>query len=152
MDPRRWIAPQADNLLNMLNHSLVTSSSWMTRLLVSLRTMSSRLWVIAKGAHITTWLLILLLPAVPAGFVIKYSNQTPAATFMSNLVAMVPLGVILTLLTDEMITRRGGHEALLVIVTTGFATFPYSYNKLDSSTYTSRCLGILYNWLLRLLP
>ena len=38
-----------------------------------------------------TWLLILLLPAVPAGFVIKYSNQTPAATFMSNLVAMVPL-------------------------------------------------------------
>ena len=152
MDPRRWIVPQADNLLNMVNHSLVKSSSWGTRLLVSLRAITSRLWVRAKGADFMTWLLILLLPAVPAGFVIKYSNQTPAATFMSNLVAMVPLGVILTLLTDEMITRRGGHEALLVIVTTGFAAFTYSNIKLDSSTYISQCLGILYNLSLRLLP
>ena len=145
MDPRRWIAPPGRNLQNMVNHSLVKSSSWGTRLLVSMRTMSSRLWVRAKGADFTTWLLILLLPAVPAGFVIKYSNQTPAATFMSNLVAMVPLGVLLTLLTDEMITRRGGHEALLVIVTTGFVAFTYSDIKLDSSTYISHCLGILYN-------
>ena len=152
MDPRRWISPQADNLLNMINHSLVKSSSWVTRLLVSLRTMSSRLWARAKGAHFTTWLLVLLLPAVPAGFVIKYSNQTPAATFMSNLVAMVPLGAVLTLLTDELITKRGGHEALLIIVTTGFAAFTSSMTKMDLSTYTSQRLGTLYNWSLRLSP
>lgn len=91
-------------------------------MLLVIRTGSCRLWVRAKGIHSTAWLIILLLPAVPAGFGIKYSNQAPAATFTSNLIAMVPLGAMLTLVTDELIVRRGGHEALLVVVTTGFVT------------------------------
>ncbi len=85
-----------------------------------LRTRSSKLVAGAKVARFTTWLIVLLLPAVPAGFIIKYSNQTPVATFTSNFAAMVPLGAILALLTDELIVRRGGHQALLVVVTTGF--------------------------------
>lgn len=124
MDPRRWMMPRANHLLELASRSSVESMSWVARLLLVLRTRCSRLWIRAKGASFTTWLVILLLPAVPAGFVIKYSNQTPAATFTVNLVAMVPLGAILTLLTDEMIVRRGGHEALLIVVTTGFITFP----------------------------
>lgn len=119
MDPRRWFITQAKHLIDLTSRSTVESRSWVTRLLVVLRTRSSRLWVRARGATFKTWLVILLLPFVPAGFVIKYSNQTPAAIFTFNLVAMVPLGGMLTLLTDELIVRRGGHEALLIVVTMG---------------------------------
>lgn len=119
MDPRGWFVPQAKHLIDLTSRSSVESRSWVTRLLLVVGTKSSRLWVRARGAAFTTWFVILLLPAVPAGFVIKYSNQTPAATFTSNLAAMVPLGAILALLTDELIVRRGGHEALLIVVTTG---------------------------------
>lgn len=119
MDPRRWILPQAKHLSNLASRSLVESGSWVIRLLLVSRTSSSRLWARAKGAPFTNWLIILLLPIVPTGFAIKYTNQNPAVTFTFNLVAMVPLGAILTLLTDELIVRRGGHEALLIVVTTG---------------------------------
>lgn len=123
MDPRGWFVPQAKHLIDLTSRSSVESRSWVTRLLLVVGTKSSRLWVRARGAAFTTWFVILLLPAVPAGFVIKYSNQTPAATFTSNLAAMVPLGAILALLTDELIVRRGGHEALLIVVTTGFVAY-----------------------------
>ena len=121
MDFRRRITLQAKRLLELESHSSVKSRSWATRLLV-LRTGSRGLWVRAKGTRVTTWLIVLLLPVVPAGFYVKYSNQAPAATFTSNLLAMVPLGAMLTLLTDELIVKRGGHEALLVVVTTGFVS------------------------------
>lgn len=128
MDPQRWFIPQAKHLIDLTSRSTVESRSWVTRLLVVLRTRSSRLWVRARGATFKTWLVILLLPFAPAGFVIKYSNQTPAAIFTFNLVAMVPLGGMLTLLTDELIVRRGGHEALLIVVTMGFCCLPVSRN------------------------
>lgn len=126
MDPRRWFLPQAKHLIDLTSRSTVESRSWVTRLLVLLRTRSGRLWVRARGATFKTWLVILLIPFVPAGFVIKYSNQTPAVIFTFNLVAMVPLGAMLTLLTDELIVRRGGHEALLIVVTMGFVASPSS--------------------------
>ena len=129
MDPRRWILPQANHLLDLARGSAVKSRSWTTRLLLTLRIWFSRLAIRAKGAPFKAWLVIILLPAVPAGFAIKYSNQTPAATFMVNLVAMVPLGAILTLLTDEMIVRTGGHEALLIVITTGFVIFTSPKNE-----------------------
>ena len=113
---------QAKWLLELASHSSVKSRSWATRILLLLRTGPRELWVRAKGTRVTTWLIVLLLPAVPAGFCVKYSNQAPAATFMSNLVTMVPLGAMLTLVTDELIVKRGGHEALLVVVTTGFVS------------------------------
>ena len=121
MDFRRRITLQAKRLLEA-SYSSVKSRSWATRILLVLRTGYHKLWFRAKGTRGTTWLLILLLPVVPAGFCVKYSNQAPAVTFTINLVAMVPLGAILTLVTDELIVRRGGHEALLVVVTTGFVS------------------------------
>ena len=33
---------------------------------------------------------------------------------------MVSLRALLTLFTDELIARKGGHQALLIIVTEGF--------------------------------
>ena len=137
--------PQAQRLFDLAGRSSVESRSWVTRLLLVLRIRSSRLWVSAKGTPFTTWLVLLLLPAVPTGFIIKYSNQTPAATFTFNLVAMVPLGAILTLLTDELIVRRGGHEALLIVVTTGSVGFTSPEIEGESSTYISQCLGISHN-------
>lgn len=107
-------------------------------MLLVLRTGSYRLWVRAKGIHSTAWLIVLLLPAVPAGFSIKYTNQTPAATFTSNLIAMLPLGAILTLVTDELIVRRGGHEALLVVVTTGFVPFTATEIERSPNAYISQ--------------
>lgn len=152
MDPRRWILPQAKRISNLASRSLVESGSWVVRLLLVSRTSSSRLWARAKGAPFTNWLIILLLPIVPAGFVIKYTNQIPAVTFTFNLVAMVPLGAILTLLTDELIVRRGGHEALLIVVTTGFVAFTSPVMNGDSYTYASQCIGIFFNWSSRSSP
>ncbi len=120
MDPRRWVIPRAKQLTDLTSHASVESRSWVTRFMFVSRTWSSKLRIRAKGARFTTWLIVLLLPAVPAGFIIKYSNQIPVATFTSNFIAMVPLGAISTLLTDELIVRRGGHQALLVVVTAGF--------------------------------
>lgn len=124
MDPQQRITPQAKQLSRLASYYSIKSRSWVTGMLLVVRTGSCRLWIRAKGIHSTAWLIVLLLPAVPAGFSIKYSNQAPAATFTSNLIAMVPLGAVLTLVTDELIVRRGGHEALLVVVTTGFVTSP----------------------------
>ena len=138
MDPRRWIIPQARQLLEIASRSSVESRSCVTSLTLIIRTRFSRLCVRATGLRFTTWLIILLLPAVPAGFVIKYSNQYPAATFTSNLIAMVPLGATLTLVTDELIVRRGGHEALLIVVTTGFAASTAPETADDSCTYISQ--------------
>lgn len=135
MDPGRWIAPKANQLLDLASRSSVWSRSCMTRFLFVLRTNFSRLWVRAKETPFTTWLIILLLPAVPAGFVIKYSNQVSAATFTSNFMAMVPLGAILKSLTDELIVRRGGHNALLIVVTTGFVALRYLKIEGDPCTY-----------------
>lgn len=131
MDPKHWIAPQAKDSLNLASRLSVESRSWVTRFMLVLRTGLNRLLMRAKAAPVKTWLIVLLLPAVPAGFVVKYSNQTPAATFTSNLVAMVPLGAILTLITDELIVRRGGHDALLIVVTTGFEAFTSTKNEGD---------------------
>ena len=120
MDPRRWVIPRAKQLTDLTSRSSFESRSWVTRFMLVLRTRTSKLMARAKVARFTTWLIVLLLPAVPAGFIIKYSKQVPVATFTSNFIAMVPLGAILALLTDELIVRRGGHQALLVVVTTGF--------------------------------
>lgn len=138
MDPRQRMTPQAKRLFGLASRSSVKSRSWVTRMLLVLRTGSYRLWVRAKGIHSTAWLIVLLLPAVPAGFSIKYTNQTPAATFTSNLIAMLPLGAILTLVTDELIVRRGGHEALLVVVTTGFVPFTATEIERSPNAYISQ--------------
>lgn len=135
MDPQRWILPQANDLLDLASRSAVRSRSWITRLLFIIRVSSSRLRVRAKEAPFKAWPIFLLLPAVPAGFAIKYSNQTPAATVTVNLVAMVPLGAILTLLTDELIVKEGGHEALLVVITAGSLTSIFLKNEEYSYAY-----------------
>ena len=142
---KRWIPGIGSLPREQASQSSVESRSLITRILLVLLTGSSRLWFRARGIRVTTWLIVLLLPAVPAGFSINYPNQGAAAIFTSNLLAMVPLGAILTFVTDELIVRRGGHEALLVVVTTGFVTSapPEIENRLNA--YVSQQIGTLCN-------
>ena len=59
----------------------------------------------------------LLILAVPAGFAVKYTNQSPVVTFAVNFVAIIPLGQVLDAVTEELVIRRGGHEAMLIVIT-----------------------------------
>ena len=59
----------------------------------------------------------LLIFAVPAGFAVKYTNQSPVVTFAVNFVAIIPLGQLLDAVTEELVIRRGGHEAMLIVIT-----------------------------------
>ena len=59
----------------------------------------------------------LLIFAVPAGFAVKYTNQSPVVTFAVNFVAIIPLGQVLDAVTEELVIRRGGHEAMLIVIT-----------------------------------
>ena len=74
-------------------------------------------WSQVKAIVLSSWLVALLLPAVPAGFAVKYTNQSPVATFAVNFVAIIPLGRILDNVTEELTIRMGGHEGTFVVVT-----------------------------------
>ena len=71
-----------------------------------------------KATLLCSWFLI-LLPAVPAGFAIKYANLDPITTFAVNFVAIMPLGTLLSVVTEELIIRRGGHEGTVVVISFG---------------------------------
>ena len=62
-----------------------------------------------------------LISAVPAGFAVKYTDQSPVITFAVNFVAIIPLGHILDAVTEELVIRRGGHEGMLIVITFGYA-------------------------------
>lgn len=64
-----------------------------------------------------SWITGLLVFAVPAGFAVKYTNQSPVVTFAVNFVAIIPLGQVLDAVTEELVIRMGGHEAMLIIIT-----------------------------------
>ena len=65
------------------------------------------------------WHIVLLSPAIPCGFAINYSGQNAIFIFVVNLVALIPLGGILSMLTEEFIARRGGGGALMIITSLG---------------------------------
>ncbi len=74
-----------------------------------------------KATLFKSWITILLIFAVPAGFAVKYTDQSPVVTFAVNFVAILPLGQILDAVTEELVIRRGGHEGMLIVITFGNA-------------------------------
>ena len=64
-----------------------------------------------------SWITILLIFAVPAGFAVKFTDQSPVVTFAVNFVAIIPLGQILDRVTEELVIRRGDHEGMLILIT-----------------------------------
>ena len=79
------------------------------------------IWGGLRATLFASWITSFLVPAVPAGFAVKYTNQSPVITFCVNFVAILPLGQILDAVTKEMVIRRGGHEGMLIVVTFGYA-------------------------------
>ena len=77
-------------------------------------------WGGLKATLFKSWITILIF-AVPAGFAVKYTDQSPVVTFAVNFVAILPLGQILDAVTEELVIRRGGHQGILIVVTFGNA-------------------------------
>ncbi|KAM0805457.1 hypothetical protein BDR22DRAFT_398326 [Usnea florida] len=78
-------------------------------------------WGGLRATLFASWIRISLILAVPAGFAVKYTNQSPVATFAVNFVAIIPLAQVLDVVTEELVIRRGGHEGMLIVVTFGNA-------------------------------
>ena len=68
-----------------------------------------------RATVLDSW-VALLLPTIPAGFIIKYINSSPVATFVVNFIAIIPLGKLLTTITNDLVIRTGGHVAMAIIV------------------------------------
>ena len=79
------------------------------------------IWGGLRATLFASWITICLIFAVPAGFAVKYTNQSPVVTFAVNFVAIIPLGQILDAVTEELVIRRGGHEGTLIVITFGYA-------------------------------
>ena len=75
-----------------------------------------------KTTIFSSWLNI-LFPAIIVGFIVKYLNLSPAVTFSVNFVAILPLGNMLHIVTEELTIRAGYRKGLIVIVTFGLAIF-----------------------------
>lgn len=63
------------------------------------------------------WLTIVLIPAIPTAFAVKYTNQSAVVSFATSFVAIFPLSRIFDVVTEELTKRRGAHQGLLIIVT-----------------------------------
>lgn len=77
-------------------------------------------WGGLKATLFASWITVFLIFAVPAGFAVKYTDQSPVITFAVNFVAIIPLGQILDAVTEELVIRRGGHEGMLIVITFGY--------------------------------
>ncbi|CAD6578898.1 MAG: hypothetical protein ASARMPREDX12_009011 [Alectoria sarmentosa] len=76
-------------------------------------------WGGLRATIFSSWIMMFLISAVPAGFAVKYTDQSPVITFAVNFVAIIPLGHILDAVTEELVIRRGGHEGMLIVITFG---------------------------------
>jgi hypothetical protein len=75
-------------------------------------------WTVVGQLRVTLfrpWMIP--LPLIPAGFIVKYLNMSPATIFGVNFIAILPLGNLITLVTNELILRSSGHQAMVIIVT-----------------------------------
>jgi len=112
------------------------SASWLKRHEQSFTAMSQ-----LKATLLSSWIMVFLIPAVPAGIVVKYTNQSPVTTFAVNFIAIIPLSKILDAVTEELGIRWGGHEGLFVIVTFGYEQY------ISASFCTTDLLSaMVYNW------
>lgn len=73
-----------------------------------------------KATLLSSWLIWFLEPAIPAGFAVKYTNQSPVTTFAVNFVAIIPLSKILDVVTEELGIYKGGHVGMMIIITFGY--------------------------------
>lgn len=78
-------------------------------------------WSGLRATVFASWITTCLIFAVPAGFAVKYTDQSPVVTFAVNFVAIIPLGLMLDAVTEELVIRRGGHEGMLIVITFGYA-------------------------------
>ena len=81
------------------------------------------IWGGLRATLFASWITISLILAVPAGFAVKYTNQSPVVTFAVNFVAIIPLDQILDAVTEELVVRRGGHEGMLIVITFGYGHY-----------------------------
>jgi hypothetical protein len=63
--------------------------------------------------------LIRLLPFVPAGFALYYTNMPSLAVFIINFIAIIPTSIILGVATDELMLRAGDILGGLIYITFG---------------------------------
>lgn len=78
-------------------------------------------WSGLRATVFASWITTCLIFAVPAGFAVKYTDQSPVITFAVNFVAIIPLGLMLDAVTEELVIRRGRHEGMLIVITFGYA-------------------------------
>ena len=76
-------------------------------------------WGGLRATLFASWITVFLILAVPAGFAVKYADQSPVVTFAVNFVAIIPLSQVLDAVTEELVIRRGGHEGMLIVITFG---------------------------------
>ncbi|KAL6714295.1 hypothetical protein ACLMJK_007718 [Lecanora helva] len=74
----------------------------------------------SKVILLSSWPAIVSIPAVPAGFAVKYSDQSPIVTFVVNFIAILLLGRILDVVTEELKTRWG-EKGMFILVTSSNA-------------------------------
>jgi hypothetical protein len=86
----------------------------------------SRLTAFRKILSITLhYWEILLLPSVPAGFAVKYTNQDARVVFAINFVAAIPIALFLSKAVDEILERAGDTLGSLI-----YMTFRYGSQRL----------------------
>lgn len=100
------------------------------------------IWGGLRATLFASWITISLILAIPAGFAVKYTNQSPVVTFAVNFVAIIPLGQILDAVTEELVIRRGGHEGMLILI-----TFGYEHPTILRSLLTSSFEAMPSSWL-----
>lgn len=67
---------------------------------------------------------IFLLPSVPAGFAVKYTNQIPSVIFVVNFVAAIPISSYLSKAVDVIIAHIGQTVGSLLYVTFRYTPRP----------------------------
>ena len=92
-----------------------------TRIAQTKETGNNNMWDGLRATPFRYWVTGLLISAVPAGFAVKYTNQSPVVTFAVNFVAIIPLGHVLDAVTEELVIRMGDHQGMLVLITFGNA-------------------------------
>ena len=83
------------------------------------RSMGGYWYTKLKAISLPVWIILLLLPAIPSGFIVEYTQQSHATVFVVNFVAVIPLSSLLAIITDVLVVRKGGHSGTFFVVTLG---------------------------------
>jgi hypothetical protein len=88
----------------------------------------------------SSWLSI-LLPFVPAGFVVEYTHLSPLTTFAINFIAIFPVAAIVAMAMDELMMRVGNTLGVLIYMSFGSVLFMASkpHSRLMLTGSQKRC-------------